>query len=214
MQKRCRDAPYQNCRQLVQEQIDKLNALDIEWNTRSTKKSKQGSRPSSKTPRSVSPNDPVGELAHSSHSLLQNLRQGNKEISTNDDSLENQINKNVTTSNSLWEEEGFACNVHKVCADKTTQEIGFILLPSRSSSTFADARRNIMFSIAPTFLSAGEWEFRVPNFGPIGAPQEDSLGSLWSFLSTEDPDGSFSTYGDAQLFLAENDGGLVCSGQK
>lgn len=56
---------------------------------------------------------------------------------------------------------GFACNVDKVCVDKTTQEIGFILLLSRNFSTFADVRHNhrVHVSIAPT--SSQRWRMGV-----------------------------------------------------
>ena len=61
--------------------------------------------------------------------------------------------------------------------------VGFIILPSKKSSTFADARQKILLDFDDDCLpSSAKWKFYTPHLGPINLKQETNLGAMLYFL--------------------------------
>lgn len=68
-------------------------------------------------------------------------------------------------------------------ASESLSNIGFLKLPSRTKSTFEDARKVIVQELVPDCLpSDKEWRFFVPSLGPMSRKQESTLGPLYKFL--------------------------------
>ena len=112
--------------------------------------------------------------------------------------------KRIRTAKSCCDGDWYPCRVHIILADWTTREIGFVLLPSRASSTLADARRRILDTLIldPVLQGEDDFEFFLP-LGPVTKEQEASVGPMFNFLKYHDPSRGFSKEGDAQLFLVK-----------
>ena len=66
-------------------------------------------------------------------------------------------------------------------AFKSNTNVGFISLPSSSSSTFADARSAMVRDLDEDSLPS-KWKFFVPYLGPMSLKQEVKYGSMLLFL--------------------------------
>lgn len=74
---------------------------------------------------------------------------------------------------------------------ESCSNIGFVTMPSRNSSNFADAR-SIMTRDLDEGCLPSKWKFYVPCLGPLSRKQEKKFGPLLKFLKdvTNDGDGS------------------------
>ena len=72
----------------------------------------------------------------------------------------------------------------------SVETLGFCRLPSRKTSTFADARSVIGQEIdLPNGLQKdGSYKFFVPSLGPVSRKQETTLGPMWAFLRSSTND--------------------------
>lgn len=100
------------------------------------------------------------------------------------------LERNVSSEDSV-----LFCRVVLEKEDGTHErDIGFIKLPSRINSTFADARRAILADLIPDNLEPSmHWRFMVHQLGPVSHKQEFNLGPMFPFLgghSCEKCDGS------------------------
>lgn len=72
--------------------------------------------------------------------------------------------------------------------------LGFVKLPSRKTSTFADARKVIEDELVPDAISVDAiWKFFIPNLGPVSWKQEATLGPMRPFLHCDMDDLNFGT---------------------
>jgi len=78
-------------------------------------------------------------------------------------------------------DRGLFCKVKKQDSnDKTETSIGFINLPSRHTSTFADCRTMIESEL--DLPDGSDWRFLLPNLGPVSKKQEAKFGAILPFL--------------------------------
>lgn len=85
-------------------------------------------------------------------------------------------------------------------------EIGFVLLPCRFTSTFADVRRAISIDLDEELPSNWDWRFYVPPLGPLSIKQESRFGAMLSFLRKAAPHsdiGEGSLQKPAQVVLVD-----------
>ena len=99
---------------------------------------------------------------------------------------------------------GHAKTIMSTTPSITSKEIGFVVMPSRASSTFADARPQIAQIVLDQ--AGGDWVYFVPKLGAVSKTQEVSLGSMWDFLEKAmDPIGSITHEGDPMIYIAKRD---------
>ena len=74
-------------------------------------------------------------------------------------------------------------NNHDSASSSTYTNVGFIKLPSRKTSSFADARKSIQKELVPDSIQPNsKWRFHVPGLGPVSRQQEDTMGPMFAFL--------------------------------
>jgi hypothetical protein len=95
--------------------------------------------------------------------------------------------------------EHFYCKLTKRQIDALGSELdehlGFVRLESRNA-TFSDARATIQEEMDPESLPENSWKFYLPPIGPVSKRQEQSFGSVSSFLLGQEFEGRL---GDGSL---------------
>ena len=175
VQKYRRNGRYYTSSQLNQEQRSKLEALGV-WADEDNRSVAQEAPAAAKAPQPEKQSSkPVSHVIVASPSAC-----------------------DTSNPNSLTgEDAGVLCKVLKIDG----REIGFVMLPSSASTTYAQAREIIM---AEGLLQGKtDWCFHIPRFGAITTLQEVSLGPMWNFLKYRDPQGSFTADGDLQVYIAK-----------
>jgi hypothetical protein len=87
--------------------------------------------------------------------------------------------------------------------DVNYKEIGFFILRSRATSTFADARQAMVDKGVPITMNN---RFFIPNLGaPMSLQQESIFGPMVPFLQVADPDkiGNENFASFVNIFLVE-----------
>lgn len=110
------------------------------------------------------------------------------------------------------QKDGFFCKVKLLQNALVAKEVGFIVLPSRETSSFVDARRRIMDTVSfPEWFSneTGEWFFYIPSRGPLSMQEEVTSGSMYKFLRQLGPISNFSAFGDAEVLIVSNCSSLL-----
>ena len=159
------------------------------------------------TPQSVR-NSPLLKDASSTAAGISVLPASPHQTDDDDDGAAPISSKRIRLAKSCCDGDWYPCRVHIILADWTTREIGFVLLPSRASSTLADARRKIVDTLLldPVLQGEDDFEFFLP-LGPVTKQQESAVGPMFNFLKYHDPSRGFSKEGDAQLFLVKRSDG-------
>lgn len=112
-------------------------------------------------------------LAHSAASSNQHGRGKSKPLKSGQD-------KNVQDSG----DSALFCQVYRL-ADTSSQPgvcVGFVELPSREKSTFAEARLKIEEVIEPQYLFE-DWRFLHPKLGPVSMLLEKKVGPMLAYLN-------------------------------
>lgn len=95
--------------------------------------------------------------------------------------------------------EHFFCKLRKRQIDAsgnvTDEHLGFVRLESRNA-TFSDARAAIQEDMDPESLPGDAWKFYLPPIGPVSKRQEESFGSVSTFLLGQEFEGRL---GDGSL---------------
>jgi hypothetical protein len=102
--------------------------------------------------------------------------------------------RNTITADTIASDSATADTTTKTTPNATrassavAKNIGFIKLPSRKTSTFADARTVIEQELVPDVFPAASstapssWRFFIPGLGPMTLSQEKVIGPMLSFL--------------------------------
>ena len=155
------------------------------------------------------------EWIHLSHWLYKQKRCRDGDYHGSPQLTENQIDKmdalgviwledETNQTSSMDQGDGFFCKIKLLQDDLVIKEVGFIVLPLRTNSTFVDARRRIMdtFSFPDWFAREyAEWSFYIPSRGPLSMKEEVSLGPMYAFLQQLGPRSNFSPHGDAEVLI-------------
>jgi hypothetical protein len=95
--------------------------------------------------------------------------------------------------------EHFFCKLTKrqidASGNETDKPLGFVRLESRNA-TFSDTRAAIQEDMDPESLPGDAWKFYLPPIGPVSKRQEESFGSVSSFLLSQEFEGRL---GDGSL---------------
>lgn len=106
-------------------------------------------------------------------------------------SLKRSLESLYSSQDSSTEDASFCCKIFSQSGrSEGTTGIGFIRLPSRTKSSFADARKMIQRDLASEHdWLQRDWRFYIPTLGPVSKKQETGLGPMFPLLSQESPSG-------------------------
>ena len=209
VQKHRRVGTYKKQSQLTLDMIAKLDAIGFEWGLPEDDDDDDDDKEQDRTSETVNAS-PVRLKSSSRSRAVKHSGTGSSRQNSRPTTQAKKKARTMGIAKSDDDEEdlGFACKVHWMESSDgtTTSEVGFILLPSRAFTTFADARQCIGDILVDTEESS-DWVFHLPVLGAVSKKQETALGSMWNFLKKADPMGNenFTCEGDAKVIVAKRE---------
>ena len=199
-QKKRRLGRYFREPQLTQEQVQKLDSIGFVW---PDPDGDGGDADSTTEKASVADSVSSAAAVRKPSAARRSVKRSSQSLETTHSKKKARRTQKAASTDGEGDDDEFACKVVWVEDDKkTTEDIGFVLLPSRVNSTFADARHQIRDIISDDEI---DWVFKLPSLGIISKKQEASLGSMWNLLQKQDPVENFTAKGDPQVFLTKRE---------